>query len=240
MSESLERLKILVADIVEAKRQADEGMFPSDRISRSLRRVQSDNARTPMAGMCGTCTLFLLEAMPLAFERHGLDARCARASAPLAFYPTFHHYAVVRIEDAGNPFFFIVDLSAAQFFSRPLEALGGVPYFVGTREELHRIVGEAQNNSLELLRETFVGKRNWSLSDFDSLRQRDYPFLQESEAALEGAGRSCLATEPLANAWHRTWGQTSRYVPSLSERFDGTARSRLKSLWGTFLEPHLL
>jgi hypothetical protein len=237
MSESMERLKILVADIVDAKRKADEGIFPSDRISRSLRYVQADNARTPMAGMCGTCTSFLVEAMPPAFKRHRLDARCARASAPLAFDPTFHHYVVVRIEEMGKPSFSVVDLSVAQFFSRPLDLLGGCPYFVGTREGLRALVSKAQENTRAVLTDAFPDMAEADLKDFDARRNTDYDFLKVVHEVLSNAPLPCLVSESLADAWERTWGDYSRYLPGLSETLDDSRRRAIAEIWGSFLQP---
>ena len=169
---------------------------------------------------CGDASAMVLGFLPAYFQEHGIDATVFSATSAVR-NGCFHMFNIIKIKDEPP---LICDLSAAQFFTRPLDLFSGRPYFIGTREELKAIVSTARENTWNTVQKHF-GRENFrTLWDVDlRIAQDREKFAKSFYNMIEEEGSACLSTESLYYPWEIIWGDCSQIrdkPTTLSETFD--------------------
>ena len=161
----------------------------------ALKETIRTNRCTYMNGKCGQMQQLLQKYFSEDYPEFEIVSVTAHAENGV-----YHCYNLI-IDQAGE--IFIVDGSAAQFFTRPLDTFNGRPYYVGTRAHLKACVAQALKNTVSVLNastdnnaQQFLALNHWQVdvSDFD---------------CIKNAPISCLNTEKLTDGWYITWGDIS-------------------------------
>jgi|GEM_PF-2755989 len=122
-------------------------------------------------------------------------------------HSVFHCYNLIK---DGSGKVYILDLSAAQFFTRPLDAFSGKPYFLGTRSELKSITQAQQAQSWVFLQNILSATNPMQdLREIDIRTRQDELFRQALYKLFNKAAQPCLATEYLSLGFETTWGNQS-------------------------------
>lgn len=204
--------KELIIAAVESLRQNPVAAVESNGANRivfdNLNDIATDNKRGK--SYCGQASGVVFDFLPEFLLATRVDATPLVATAS-ASNGCFHHYNVIVPKAAGAAV--ICDLTVAQFFTRPLDALGERGYFVGTPAELKTIVQRAQEETWNFIRHTFVEENFEDLWDVDYRLAQDYDLRDRVFKALDRATVCCLATESLAYPWETTWGDKARIIP---------------------------
>ena len=131
----------------------------------------------------------------------------------------FHHYNLVKLPNNG---IYILDLSAAQFFTAPITAFHGKPYFLGKRENLKHIVDTSLSrtwkkiqDSMSDLELTDLGHLDRLVREKQDIKIRLGKFFSKASSTKENTNTgSYLKTEYLDTGWESTWGNKSRFLYS--------------------------
>lgn len=189
-------------------------------IFRNLDWVAEDNRYGK--SICGNASSWLEAFLPDFLEAQGLRCSVFRATSSVK-NGCFHHFNMVKIEGAEPV---ICDLTASQYFTRPLTALHGRAYFVGTRNELRAIVETARQNTWDVVCQAFPEREFRSLWDVDFHFYGDRDFRKALNHLLnEETERSCLRTESFYYPMEITWGARRSHL--LNGHIDGEVRRAL-------------
>ncbi|MCB9991068.1 MAG: hypothetical protein H6867_06775 [Rhodospirillales bacterium] len=203
--------KQLIIDVIEDCRRnlpewvTDNCVMYID-VFHNLNDVEAYNSKG--MSVCGMASDVVEQVLTEYFSDNGIDGDAVRVTSAVS-NGTFHHYNVVRIGD-HEPL--LVDLTAAQFFFRPMDHFDGRPYFVGTRQELKDIVDAAAENVWGFVQDHMPDAGYRTLWDVDYKIYSDRDFGREFFNALKRADAPCSFVESYYYGWDITWGDQSRVL----------------------------
>lgn len=205
-------MKYVLEAIIESIRKAPPAGLMDSCVSYSsvlnnLDRVEESN-RTGQS-YCGMASSMILKFLPDYLRQKNIDATIVTATASAA-NSCFHHYNLIKIPGKEA---LTIDLTASQFFTKPMTLFGGKPYFIGTRSGMRALVQEAQRNTWRALQKNCgkYGFRNLWDVDYASING-DENIRKEITDAIKSSPSPCLYTESFYLPWDITWGQRSRIL----------------------------
>lgn len=206
-----EQDKQIIIEAIEALRATPPSWITDncvryDDVLFTMSMVQDYNVRGD--SVCGMASDVVERCLTDYFNAHAISGDVLRVTSAVR-NGTFHHYNVVQIED-HEPL--LVDLTAAQFFFKPLDVLGPRPYFVGTRQELKDIVNRAAAETWAFAQNYCPEKNLQTPWDMDFEMYQDWNFRSAFIDAQKEDSAPHLLTESLYYGWEVTWGDISRAV----------------------------
>lgn len=170
----------------------------------NIRDLKCFNRPDFIAGQCNQAS----RAMVTYFKEHHPDIECVTVTVGTQ-NNIFHMYNLLKLPDGD---ILILDMSAAQFFSKPLDALNGNRYFLGSRQEFKALVQSQQSKTWDFIQAEFPARNYKSLTHVDyTNRLHDYDRPHFSEHFRKAAG-SLLDTDYFSMAWESTWGDQSKLL----------------------------
>ena len=200
-------------------RAADDGILDKSNLQvfRLLNLTQNHSCPKLMRSKCGVAAPLLCRIFNILTPDIGILQVTANT-----INGSFHQYNVVRLE--GESEIQILDASAAQFFSDPLEVFNGKPYFLGTRNELKTIVKQKQENTLSCLQNAFRDKNFKTLKDVDRARSKSKIIASDICEVLEESKTSTLISEYFDQAFEAIWGNKSSFREDAHAHWYGNHR----------------
>lgn len=206
------RLKEAVIEAIEELRNSPPADLKEDgayaRIIKLLKITEEDNVGWPMGAKCGTSSGMLWEYLPSVLGQKGWNVKVHTAMAENK--DTFGHvYNVITNLDEPDEEV-LCDLSIAQFISSPMTIFNGKPYFVGSREELKKIVLSLQEKTLKHMQTNFPDLNIQSYGDIDQRKKDDKTFSNFYYKARDSYSENLVIMEKQQFGWDKTWGDESR------------------------------